>query len=168
MTAQFKYKMKAVSYVEQFLPREIVTQTGIWCFGASVWGIFTLYNCVHISRSCILCNIFVQRSICVCLYTCAFTCLLVNPSAWLSLCQCESLFDQHLVQLQRLRGLSSLSYLFSSLWCVIFIYFLKPPLFSTFLKLSLGHTDYSLFPTFNCSSNTAYLKTLQCKYDTKL
>lgn len=88
MTVQFKYKMKAVFRVDQFLPGEIVTQTHIWCFEASVWGTLSLYNCVQISRSCIFCNILsVKWSICVCLYTCAFhlsvsesQCLLVTVS----------------------------------------------------------------------------------------
>lgn len=98
--------MRMKACLEECLTGDFVTETEIWFYGPSAFHSSEIILSVQ-------CNVRMH----VCLNTCAFTCLPMDPNAWLSLCQWDSLFDQHLAQLQRLQDLSSLSCLFSSLWC---------------------------------------------------
>lgn len=120
------------------------------------------------SKYCFLCNIFVSAlgaSVCV------STPVLSRFCQWIPApgCHCVSMIlsvplsDQHLVQLQRFPGLCSLSSLFNSLWCVIFISVPDPPLFSTLLYSSLGHTQCSLFLSLSlCLSHPPHFHYISC------
>lgn len=92
MTERFKWKMKAVTGAQPFLPGG----TGAWCFVELPFRGSSLYNSLHMSKPSMFFFECALGRLCMCEHTCASMRLSVNPCACLSSCQrgspCSSLW----------------------------------------------------------------------------